>query len=114
MAKRRNYGYNKKFVETINRNESVVGDSLEIMLERIKEGEGTDGITDRDLVYNSDETETVNPVTNIRSDAMELRLEEKMAEQGYKRSKMKVHKQEGKEVEPKEESTETPVDKTGE
>lgn len=102
--KRRNYGYTKRFVETIDRNKSVVGDSIEIMLERIKEGEGTDGIADRDLVYNSDETAEINPVTNIRSDKMELMLEEKIGEQGYKRNKMKVVKEEPKE-EPKEEAS---------
>jgi len=65
---------------TLEINESVVGESIEIMLERLKEGEGEDSVEDRDLVYNSDETETVNPLTNIRSDKMELMLEEKIGE----------------------------------
>lgn len=92
-------------------NKSVIGDSIEVMLERIKEGEGTDGIQDRDLVYNSDETATVNPITNIRSDKMELMLDEKISEQRYKRSKMKVQKDPPKEDEIKEEAGEQAADK---
>lgn len=100
---RRNTKYVKRFEEQINRNKSIIGDSIEIMIERIKEGEGVDGIADRDLVYNSDETAEVNPITNIRSDRGELRLEEKINEQGYKRSKMNVVKKEENQVEKTEE-----------
>lgn len=113
--KRRNRTVTKRHLETINVNKSIIGDSIEIMLERIKEGEGTEGIQERDLVYNSDETMDINPVTNIRSDKMELMLEEKISEQGYKRSKMKVITEEEKTTEEKpEEKTENPADKTGE
>lgn len=88
--------YTKKFKRTfrttIEQNKGIVGDSIEIMLLKIREGEGEDGIADRDLVYNDNETDTVNPVTNIRSDKMELLLEEKMGEYEHKQKKGKTPK----------------------
>lgn len=87
---RRNKGYVKRFRTTIQRNESIQGDSIEAMLERLKAGEGIEGIEDRDLVYNDSEASRVNPVTNIRSDKMELMLDEKIAQQEHKRKKMRV------------------------
>lgn len=88
---RRNKTFVRRFRTTIQRNESVIGESIEIMLERIREGEeGEDGIQDRDLVYNDNEASIVNPITNIRSDKFELMLDEKIGEQEHKRRKMKV------------------------
>lgn len=93
--------YVKKFRTTISINKGILGDPIETMLERLKEGEGEDGIEDRDLVYNDNEADRVNPLTNIRSDKMELMLEEKIGEYEHKHTKMKVVKDE----ETKEEST---------
>lgn len=68
----------------------MLGDSIETMLERLREGEGIDGVQDRDLVYNDSETERVNPITNIRSDRNELMLEEKIDEYNHKHRKLRV------------------------
>lgn len=87
---RRNKKFTRRFRTSLNINKSVIGDSIERMLERLMEGEGVDGIQDRDLVYNSDETMRVNPITNIRADKNELMLDEKIGEYEHKRSKMKV------------------------
>lgn len=62
----------------LNINKSVIGESIENMVEKLMQGEGENAIEDRDLVYNSDESMIVNPITNIRSDKMELMLEEKI------------------------------------
>lgn len=75
-------------------NNSVIGDSIEIMMERLNEGEGEEGISERDLVYNDNETGMVNPITNIRSDKMELMLEEKIGEYEHRHRKMKIVKDE--------------------
>lgn len=77
----------KREITTIEINESIIGDPIETMLERIREGEGEDSIAERDLVYNDNESSTVNPVTNIRSDRFELMLEEKIGEQEFKNKK---------------------------
>lgn len=98
---------NRVKVETsLSINVGVEGDTIEVMIERLKEGEGEDGITDRDLVYNDNETDLVNPITNIRSDKMELMLEEKVGEYEHRHRKMKVVKD--------EEVVETPGEETGE
>lgn len=72
----------------LSRNKSILGDSIEVMVERLMEGEGESAIEDRDLVYNDSEADNVNPITNIRSDKMELMLEEKIGYQEYQRAKM--------------------------
>lgn len=74
----------------IRRNTSIIGDSIEVMVERLMQGEGVDGVEDRDLVYNDGETAEVNPITNIRSDKFELMLNEKIGEYEYRRNKMKI------------------------
>lgn len=99
---RRNTRFLKRFKTTLSINKSVKGESIESMLERLKNGEGEEGIADRDLVYNDNEASAVNPITNIRSDKMELMLEEKIGEYEHKnKPKMKVVKDE----EPKEKSS---------
>lgn len=96
----------KKEKTTIERNKSVVGDSIEVMMERLREGEGEESILDRDLVYNDNESSTVNPITNIRADKNELMLEEKIGEYNHKHRKMKVVKdEEGEGEEQKETGT---------
>lgn len=67
--------------------QAIIGDSIEIQMERLREGEGEDGIQDRDLVYNDAEASSVNPVTNIRSDKIELMLEQKIGEYEHKERK---------------------------
>lgn len=85
----------KKRRTLLSRNKGILGDSIEIMVERLMEGEGEAGIEDRDLVYNDSEADMVNPITNIRSDKMELMLEEKIGYQEYQRAKMhKVEEEE--------------------
>lgn len=97
----------KRFRSGITKNNSVVGDSIEIMLEKIRNGEGVDSIPERDLVYNDNPTARVNPITNIRSDKMELMLEEKMG--GYEWDHRTIQKidevktEEGGEPEPDKE-----------
>lgn len=63
---------------SISRNKSVQGDTIEVMIERLMQGEGESAIEDRDLVYNDNEVDRVNPITNIRTDKMETMLEEKI------------------------------------
>lgn len=89
----------QKSETNLDRNRGIIGESIETMLERIREGEGEDSISDRDLVYNDGESATVNPLTNIRSDRMELMLEEKMGEYAHKHRtvKMDVVKEKDKE-----------------
>lgn len=88
----------KRQETTITRNKGVIGDSIELMIEKIRDGDGEDSILDRDLVYNDNESNTVNPITNIRSDKMELMLDEKIGEYEHKhRAKMKVVQDENKE-----------------
>ena len=77
---------------TIERNKSVIGESIERMLERVMEGEGEGAIEERDLVYNDSMSDTINPVTNIRSDKMEMLLDQKIDEHDYYRKKMAVAK----------------------
>lgn len=90
----------KRIETTIKRNKSVIGETIELTMERLMEGEGLDAIDDRDLVYNDGETGVVNPLTNIRSDRMELMLEEKIGEYEFKHRKT-----------PKVEQTETEPEK---
>lgn len=97
---------NKRARTSISRNTSVVGDSIEVMLEKLMEGEGEGAIEDRDLVYNENMSDSVNPLTNIRSDKMEMLLEQKIDEQDYLRRKMTVKKEEIKEP-PTENNAET-------
>jgi tRNA(Ile)-lysidine synthase TilS/MesJ len=77
----------KRIPTVISRNISVIGDSIEVTMERLMNGEGLDNIEDRDLVYNDNEASIVNPLTNIRSDKWELMLEEKIGEYEYKHRK---------------------------
>ncbi|UYL83848.1 MAG: hypothetical protein [Wigfec virus K19_81] len=93
--KKRIKKYEKVFRTSISRNKGIHGDSIEIMLVKIREGEGTEAISDRDLVYNDNESDTVNPVTNIRSDKFELMLDEKIGEYEH-RNKKKAPKVEEK------------------
>lgn len=75
-----------KYVPTsLRMNKSVIGDSLELTIERLKSGAGIEGIEDRDLVYNNNETVTVNPITDIRSDKMELLADEKIGQYEHER-----------------------------
>lgn len=90
----------------LNRNKGIIGDTIETMVERLMEGEGIEGIEDRDLVYNDGETNTVNPITNIRSDKMELMLEEKIGEQNFKNRKMQLVKDEQENKSEQQEITE--------
>lgn len=90
----------------LNVNESILGDSIEIMIERLKEGEGEEGIQDRDLVYNDNESKTINPVTNIRSDKMELMLEEKIGEYEHRNRTLKIVKDDEINDEPPKETGE--------
>lgn len=78
----------KKSTTSIRINNSVQGDTIELIMERLMEGEGDAGIEDRDLVYNDKEAQDVNPITNIRSDRFELMLEEKIGEYEHKRAKV--------------------------
>lgn len=58
-------------------NKTVVGDSIELMVQKIRAGEkGEDVIAERDLIYNEGESTEVNPLTNFRTDKEELRLDE--------------------------------------
>lgn len=101
----RNKKWKQYFKTTIKRNTAIQGDSIETMILKIKNGEGTEAISDRDLVYNDNEVDTVNPVTNIRSDKMELMLEEKIGEYEHKAKKGKTPKpkeKEGEEPTPEE------------
>lgn len=82
---------------TLNINAGIQGDSIEIMMERLREGEGEDAIEDRDLVYNDNESATVNPITNIRTDPFEARLEEKIGHQEHKAKKLQRTKEAEKE-----------------
>lgn len=77
----------KKTRSQLRINKRIIGDSIERMLERIREGEGEDSISDRDLVYNDNESNSVNPITNIRSDKFELMLEEKIGEQDHRKKR---------------------------
>lgn len=86
----------QRHITTIERNESVIGESIERMLERLREGEGEGVIEDRDLVYNDNMSDTINPITNIRSDKMEMLLEQKIDEHEYNRKKMQIAKDEKK------------------
>lgn len=101
----------KRIVEgtSLEINNSVIGDTIEIMMERLNEGEGEEGISERDLVYNDNETGMVNPITNIRSDKMELMLEEKIGEYEHRHKKMKVVKDEEIEEKPGENAGEEAV-----
>jgi len=81
------------------KNKSISGDTIEKMMERIRnEDGGEEAIPDRDIVYNDNEVDTVNPITNIRSDKFELMLEQKNGEYEHKHRKieMKVVKDEDK------------------
>lgn len=93
---RRNKKWLKRFRTQFSMNKGIQGETIERMLERLREGEGTEGIQDRDLVYNDNEAANVNPLTNIRSDKNELMLEEKIGEYEHKHRKMKVVKDEEK------------------
>lgn len=89
-------------------NQSIQGDSIEVMMERIREGEGEEGIPDRDLVYNDNESTTVNPITNIRTDRFESMLEEKIGQYDHQHRKIPRTM----EAEKKEEKTEEGKDGT--
>lgn len=78
----------KRIKTSIKLNESVIGDSIELMIERLMNNEGIEGVEDRDLVYNDNESGIVNPLTNIRSDKWELMLEEKIGEYEFKHRKI--------------------------
>lgn len=78
----------KKDKTQLTINKGIIGESLEIMMERLMEGEGEGAIEDRDLVYNDSESDTVNPITNIRSDKFELMLEEKIGHQTHEKKKI--------------------------
>lgn len=96
----------QKSETTIEINAGIVGDSIETMLERIREGEGEEGIPDRDLVYNDNESSTVNPITNIRSDKFDLMNDEKAGEYEHRHRKMKVVKDDPEPEEGKDSPTE--------
>lgn len=77
----------KKIATRLKVNKSIVGESLEMMILRMKEGEGLEGIEDRDLVYNDGETTEVNPITDIRLDKRGLMLDEKQGYLEYRKGK---------------------------
>ena len=56
-----------------------LADSIEIMIEKLREGVGEDAIEERDLVYYDNETTEINPLANIRTDKEELRLDEQIS-----------------------------------
>lgn len=71
----------KEYIEPrtqIRRNKTIVADSIEIMIEKLREGVGEDAIEERDLVYYDNETTEINPLANIRTDKEELRLDEQI------------------------------------
>lgn len=78
----------KRVPTVIKRNNAVIGESIELTMERLMMGEGLEGIEDRDLVYNDGESSIVNPITNIRSDKWELMLDEKIGEYEHKHRKV--------------------------
>lgn len=80
----------KRFRTSFDVNKGIVGDSIEVMLEKLRNGDGIDSIADRDLVYNDNETETVNPVTNIRTDRFDAMLDEKVNEYEHKHRRINV------------------------
>lgn len=81
-------GQRLKNYTSLKKNDNIVGDSIEIMMVKINEGEGEGSIEDRDLVYNDNEATEANPLTNIRSDKFELMLEEKIGEYEHKDRKL--------------------------
>lgn len=110
---RNHKGQRKRKKTTISINNSIQGDSLEVMIERLREGEGEEGIQDRDLVYNDNEASRVNPVTNIRSDKMELMLEEKIGEYEHRsRKNQKINQDVDKAVEEEVKNMDTQEAKT--
>ncbi len=104
-------GQRTRFRSSINVNESIQGDSIEVMMERLMEGEGEQGIEDRDLVYNDNESATVNPITNIRTDQMEARLDEVIGRQEHDKRKIQRTKDAEEDRKKKEEAEKT--NKTG-
>lgn len=83
----------KKEPTSLEINGAIQGDSIEVMMERLREGDGEDAIEDRDLVYNDNESANVNPITNIRTDPFEARLDEKIAHQEHKTKKIQRTKE---------------------
>lgn len=81
-------GKRKRIKTTLNMNSTIVGDSIEVMMERIMAGDGEASIEDRDLVYNDNESTDVNPLTNIRTDKFEAMLDEKIGEYDHKNRKI--------------------------
>lgn len=77
----------KKPVTQLEVNESLVGDTIEEILERKKEMKEQIETDNNELVYNDNETNIVSPTTNIRSDKFELMLEQKMDEQSFNEKK---------------------------
>lgn len=98
----------KRINTQIKRNISVLGETIEITVEKLLNNDLENSIEDRDLVYNSDETDIVNPITNIRSDKFDLMIEEKTGEIEH------VHKKSTKIEETKTEETKTEEIKTEE
>lgn len=104
----------QRIVTTLEINDGIQGESIETTLERIREGEGEETISDRDLVYNDNESSTVNPITNIRTDKFEAMLDEKIGMYDYQNKKHqkktedieKVIKEENEKMNEKESSTE--------
>ena len=107
-------GINQGIITTLEINDGIQGESIETTLERIREGEGEETISDRDLVYNDNESSTVNPITNIRTDKFEAMLDEKIGMYDYQNKKHqkktedieKVIKEENEKMNEKESSTE--------
>lgn len=81
------------------RNNSIVGETIEQMLIRVKNGEGIESIEDRDLVYNDNETVKVNPITDIRLDKRGLMLDETMGMIEFGERKGVRAREEEKEIE---------------
>lgn len=116
---RRNFKNKRNKVRTtLAINNSVQGDTIEVMIERLREGEGEESIEDRDLVYNDNESATVNPITNIRTDVMEARLDEVIGKQDFNNRKLQRTKDAEEERKKKEaeqkETKETGTDSTTE
>lgn len=86
----------------IRRNKTIVGDSIEIMIEKIRNGAGEDAIEERDLVYYDNESTVVNPIANIRTDIEEMRLDEQIGRYEHQHKAKPGNETEGSEGATKE------------
>lgn len=90
----------------IRRNKTIVGDSIEIMIEKIRAGAGEDAIEERDLVYYDNESTEVNPIANIRTDIEEMRLDEQIGKYEHQHKAKPSNETEANETKTGEEGAE--------